>query len=76
MLEIGKKAELTYVEDFELPENPTKLLPLRLIHSYSCLPVGEEVDEGTLKLVTVWPPSERMSRWVFAVSGKKPIWSH
>jgi len=75
MLEIGKKAELSYVDDFELPENPTKLLPLRLIHSYSCLPVGEEEDEGTLKLVTVWPPSERMSRWVFAVSGKKPIWS-
>ena len=73
MLEIGKKAELSYVEDFELPENPTKLLPLRLIHSYSCLPVGEE-DEEKLNLVTVWPPSERMSRWIFAVSGKKPIW--
>ena len=73
MREIGKKAELYYVEDFELPENPTKLLPLRLIHSYSCLPVGEEEDEK-LNLVTVWPPSDRMSRWVFAVSGKKPIW--
>jgi general secretion pathway protein E len=73
MLEIGKKAELSYVEDFELPDNPTKLLPLRLIHSYSCLPVGGE-DEGKLNLVTVWPPSERMSRWIFAVSGKKPIW--
>ena len=73
MLEIGKKTELSYVEDFELPENPTKLLPLRLIHSYSCLPIGEE-DEGKLNLVTVWPPSARMSRWIFAVSGKKPIW--
>ena len=25
-------------------------------------------------MITVWPPSDRMSRWVFAVSGKKPIW--
>jgi general secretion pathway protein E len=74
MREIGKKTDLYYVEDFALPENPTKLLPLRLIHSYSCLPVGEEEDEK-LKLVTVWPPSDRMSRWIFAVSGKKPIWS-
>ena len=74
MLEIGKKAELEYREDFELPENPTKLLPLRMIHNYSCLPLGED-DEGRLNLVAVWPPSRRMSRWVFAVSGKTPIWS-
>ena len=73
MREIGKKVELPYVEDFELPENPTKLLPLRLIHNYSCLPIGEDGGDK-LNLVTVWPPSARMSRWVFAVSGKKPIW--
>jgi general secretion pathway protein E len=32
-------------------------------------------QEGRIHLATVWPPSERMSRWVFAVSGCKPIWS-
>ena len=74
MSEIGKKSQIAYVEDFELPENPTTLLPLRLIHNYSCLPVGLD-EEDYLHLVTVWPPSERMSRWVFAVSGKKPVWS-
>ena len=26
-------------------------------------------------MVTVWPPSQRMSRWVYAVSGQTPIWS-
>ena len=31
-------------------------------------------DDGKIHLITVWPPSDRMSRWVFAVSGKKPIW--
>jgi general secretion pathway protein E len=74
MVEIGEKTNLAYLEDFELPENPTKLLPMRLIHNYSCLPV--KVDEkDKLCLVTPWPPTERMSRWVYAVSGRKPLWS-
>jgi len=74
MREIGQRTDFDYLDDFELPENPTKLLPLRLIHSFCCLPV-EQKDDGKLELVTVWPPTERMSRWVYAVSGQKPIWS-
>ena len=31
--EISKKTNLAYLESFELPENPTKILPLRLILS-------------------------------------------
>ena len=27
-----------------------------------------------MHLLTLWPPTKRMSRWVYAVSGKKPIW--
>ena len=34
MVEIGQKTGLDYYDDFELPENPTKLLPMRLIHNY------------------------------------------
>lgn len=30
--------------------------------------------EGKVHLITVWPPTPRMSRWVYAVSGRKPIW--
>mgnify|MGYP001396836083 CR=1 FL=1 len=74
MREIGQRTDFDYLDDFELPENPTKLLPLRLIHSFCCLPV-EQKDDGKLELVTVWPPTQRMSRWVYAVSGQKPIWS-
>lgn len=74
MREIGRRADFDYLDDFALPENPTKLLPLRLIHSFCCLPV-EQKDDGKLELVTVWPPTKRMSRWVYAVSGQKPIWS-
>lgn len=74
MREIGKKSDLSYVEDFELPDNPTKLLPLRMIHNYSCLPIGLDEDDR-LELVAAWPPSTRMSRWIFAVSGRTPVWS-
>ena len=37
--EISRRLDLTYVDDFVLSSNPTKILPLRLIHSYSCLPI-------------------------------------
>ena len=73
MVEIGRRTNLEYIEDFELPESPTKLLSMRLIHNYCCLPT-EINDRGKLCLVTPWPPSEKMSRWVFAVSGLKPVW--
>lgn len=74
MTELGRKAGLTYLDDFELSENPTKIIPLRLIHSFSCLPLKEQT-EGHVQLITVWPPTSRMSRWIYAVSGHKPIWS-
>ncbi|HAD21948.1 MAG TPA: secretion system protein E [Opitutae bacterium] len=74
MTELGSKAELTYLDDFELSENPTKIIPLRLIHSFSCLPLKEQT-EGRVQLITVWPPTSRMSRWIYAVSGHKPVWS-
>jgi general secretion pathway protein E len=74
MEEIGEKTDLEYFEDFELPENPTKLLPMRLIHNYCCLPTKIN-EKDKLCLVTPWPPTEKMSRWVYAVSGRKPLWS-
>ena len=73
MKEMSDRAGIPLVENFELSDNPTKLLPLRLIHNYSCLPTTNSSDEK-IELVTVWPPTNRMSRWVFAVSGKKPVW--
>jgi type II secretory ATPase GspE/PulE/Tfp pilus assembly ATPase PilB-like protein len=36
--------------------------------------VSHAKDDGKIHLLTVWPPTPRMSRWVYAVSGKKPIW--
>ena len=73
MKEMSDRSGIPLVENFELSDNPTKLIPLRLIHNYSCLPTTNSSDEK-IELVTVWPPTNRMSRWVFAVSGKKPVW--
>ena len=46
MLEIGRKTNLTFLNRFELSENPTKLIPLRLIHSFNCLPIEANKDAG------------------------------
>jgi type II secretory ATPase GspE/PulE/Tfp pilus assembly ATPase PilB-like protein len=72
--EVGERVGIPVLEDFKIPENATRLLPLRIIHEYCCLPM-EGSEDGNISIVTVWPPTNRMSRWVFAVSGKKPVWS-
>jgi len=45
---IAEKAELPFVETFELVENPTKRLPLRLIHAFDCLPIKRVEKKTTL----------------------------
>ncbi|MFP6900578.1 MAG: ATPase, T2SS/T4P/T4SS family, partial [Opitutales bacterium] len=73
LIAIAEQVELPVMQEFELAESPTKYLPLRIIHQYCCLPVNDEAEDK-LSLVTPWPPTDRMSRWVFAVSGRKPLW--
>ena len=70
---MSKYSDIPLVESFVLNENPTKLIPLRLIHNFSCLPTEGSTEEK-IELVTVWPPTNRMSRWVYAVTGCKPVW--
>lgn len=75
--EIAQASGLDVIESIELVDNPTAVLPLRLIHEYQCVPIrhseGSENDQS-IPLVTLWPPDERMDRWIFAVSGRKPDW--
>ena len=73
MEQISDRTQIPLIEEIQLAENPTKLIPLRLIHNFSCLPTSNSTDQK-VELVTAWPPTDRMSRWVFAVSGKKPVW--
>ena len=42
--EISTRLKIPFVDDFELSPNPTKVLPLRLIHSYSCLPIERKTE--------------------------------
>ena len=80
--ELATDASLPIVSKFELVENPTANLPLRLIHEYQCVPIADEDEQeaednapaGPLKLVTYWPPSEQMDRWIYAICGREPVW--
>lgn len=78
--QLAELAELPVIKDIELIDNPTSVVPLRMIHEYQCIPIRtqqeeESGDESTpIQLATLWPPDEVMDRWVFAVSGRKAKW--
>jgi type II secretory ATPase GspE/PulE/Tfp pilus assembly ATPase PilB-like protein len=68
---------LPELEQFEVAPDTTKIVPLRLIHEYQCLPVQtkEPTSPDEVVLVTVWPPEPHWDAWVRAISGKRPRWS-
>ena len=83
--ELAKLADLPVIKDIELIENPTTVVPLRMIHEYQCIPIktGEEIEEDadgeakentSIQLATLWPPDDAMDRWVYAVCGRKAEW--
>ncbi|HQU09875.1 MAG TPA: hypothetical protein PLV25_07950, partial [Opitutales bacterium] len=64
---------------WDVHPEPTSLIPLRLIHEYQCLPIAddeaaESLGANALRLVTVWPPTPAMSAWIYALTGRQPIW--
>lgn len=69
----GRSCRMDVLEEFELLPDATELIPLRLIHEYQCLPF-QNGDQDELSLITLWPPEEEMSDWIFAVCGKHPQW--
>jgi type II secretory ATPase GspE/PulE/Tfp pilus assembly ATPase PilB-like protein len=89
LLEVAEQADLPIIERIELIENPTATLPLRLIHEYQCIPVRTGKKESAasdnppeasaqqitpIPLVTLWPPDEKMDRWIYATCGRLPEW--
>lgn len=70
---IGNLCNLEVIDDFDPHPEATKLIPLRLIHEYQCLPFIGRNDEE-LNLITLWPPDHAMDDWIFAVCGKRPQW--
>ncbi|MCC5833776.1 MAG: type II/IV secretion system protein [Opitutales bacterium] len=83
--ELSERFKLPILEQFEIPDDASERVPLRLMHEYQCLPLqngvgkadGEEPEgeSDQIHLITVWPPEARMNDWIFAVSGKEPIWT-
>ena len=49
MLAIAERAKLSYLQTFTIANLPTKLIPLRLIHSFSCLPINNPASVGIKK---------------------------
>ncbi|HBO57176.1 MAG TPA: secretion system protein E, partial [Opitutae bacterium] len=86
---LAELSGLSVAKNIELVENPSAVLPLRLIHEYQCIPVQstEKIDSNNpsgavtedtintpLPLVTLWPPEPKMDRWIYAMSGRHPEW--
>ena len=77
--ELADLSEIPVIKDIELIDNPTATLPLRIIHEYQCIPVrtvanDTHKEKAPMALATLWPPDDVMSRWVYAVSGRKAQW--
>lgn len=74
--DVADANHMPVVKEIVLAPNPTQIVPLRLIHEYQCVPVGEGAHDRSrpLELVTLWPPEEGMDDWIFAVCGRHPSW--
>lgn len=73
--QISQDYGIPFLEKFRIVEHADQILPLRLIHTFQCLPIQtESAQEDELHLVTVWPPNEETIRWIEMQCGKKPIW--
>lgn len=71
--EIAKRfadiAGISALQSIEIAEKPLEILPIRIINEYECLPCSN----GTIAIS--YPPTEDMTNWVSAITGKKPIWA-
>lgn len=72
--ELGETCHIDIIENIRLSEEPEDTLPLRLIHEYQCLPIHAENGNGSLNLVTLWPPDAVMDDWIMAACGRRPHW--
>ncbi|MBQ2722285.1 MAG: type II/IV secretion system protein [Opitutales bacterium] len=70
--EIAKRfadiAGVKTTQTITIAENPQEVLPIRIINEYECLPCAD----GSVAIA--YPPSEDMTNWITAITGKKPNW--
>lgn len=77
LLDISNTLNIPILENFDLIDNPTSKIPLKLIHEYRCIPIKSqksELNEDQVALITLWPSTEKIDKWIFASSGKRPVW--
>jgi general secretion pathway protein E len=79
---LAKSQSLQYMETPALADNPTAILPKRIIHGFQCLPLAETPDSDSdtvqtqpLRLLTLWPPDKQMNQWIRAATGRPVEWS-
>lgn len=77
---LAEKHQLPYTETPALAENPTTILPKRIIHNFQCLPLvkadgNTNGTRPTLPLLTLWPPDPTMDKWIRAATGMAAEWS-
>lgn len=72
---VAQASGLEFIAEFTLPENATSQLPQRLMHEYQAIPANDtQADKNHIVLATCWPPSPEMDEWIYATTGKTPIW--
>ncbi|HCJ12004.1 MAG: secretion system protein E [Verrucomicrobia bacterium GWF2_51_19] len=59
--------------EFEILPNSAELFPLKLIHKYKCLPILP-AEDARIHVVSSWIPNERMTQWVYSITGKEVVW--
>ena len=74
--QMAAECDIDFIEDFQVVSEADQQIPLRLIHEYQCLPITVEdsAKPDCLHLVTVWPPSQDMVRWIEIACGRKIVW--
>mgnify|MGYP000849893990 FL=1 len=81
LVRLASEHHLKVLNEFKVLDSPAKYIPSRMIHEYHCLPIlspdnRKQEDSGheAIDLVTGWAPDARMTRWVMAVTGRRPRW--
>ena len=69
---LAKASSLKATHELKPMDNPQKILPIRLINEYQCLPLS--ADDKSITLAVSLPPDEDMSTWIKSLTGKSPVW--
>lgn len=73
--QLADEHQLDYLDEFQVAEDLLPDFPTRLLQNFHCLPIQQaDIPDGYVGLVTLWPAEKLMNRWVWAVTGKKPVW--